>query len=102
MKRVFTTALVNAVATAVYVAIVGTFVSYVARMKLGLAHPRLIPIAMLMLLVLSVATTGALIFGRPILWYLDGRHREALTLLVCTLGIFLGLTVAVLVALVFS
>jgi hypothetical protein len=51
---------------------------------------------------LSSAVTGALVLGRPILWYLDGKRKEAVALVLCALGIFLALTVAVLAALVVS
>jgi hypothetical protein len=102
MRKLLTTAVVNAGATALYVAIVGTFLSYAGRMKLGQAHPRLIPIAMLMLFVFSAAVTGALMLGRPILWYLDGKRKEAVALVLWTIGIFLALTLAVLAALVVS
>jgi hypothetical protein len=46
----------------------------------------LVPVAMLMLLVLSAAVMGLLVFGRPILMYLDGKKREAVTFLGYTLG----------------
>lgn len=55
----------------------------------------LAPIFMLSLLVFSVAMMGILIFGRPILWYLDGKKKEAVTLLAYTLGVFLLLTLVV-------
>ncbi len=37
-------------------------------------------VAMLLLLVFSVAVMGVTIFGRSILWYLDGHKKEALLL----------------------
>jgi hypothetical protein len=54
----------------------------------------LVPIAMLSLLVFSVALTGSLIFGRPVLCYLDGKKKEAIYLLAYTLG-FLFLFAAI-------
>ncbi len=100
MNTIIKTAAVNAVATAVYVVIVGAFVSHAGKMKLGRAHPTLIPIAMLMLLVFSAAVTGGLIFGKPALWYLDGRKKEGLALLLYTLGIFFVLTIVTLLILI--
>lgn len=44
------------------------------------------PVAVLMLLVLSAAVMGTLVFGRPILMYLDGKKREAVVFLGYTLG----------------
>jgi hypothetical protein len=40
-----------------------------------------------------------LILGRPALWYLDGRKKEALSLLISTLAIFLGITLLALLVL---
>lgn len=39
------------------------------------------PVAFLLLLVFSVATMGMTIFGRSIMWYLDGQKKEAVKLL---------------------
>jgi len=44
---------------------------------------------MLLVLVFSAALTGILIFGRPAIWYLDGKKSEALFLLFYTLGALL-------------
>ncbi len=44
------------------------------------------PALILLLLTLSVAVVGSLIFIRPALWALDGRKKEALVLLFYTLG----------------
>ena len=53
---------------------------------------------MLMLLVFSAAFTGFLIFGKPIMWYLDNKKKEAFSLLIYTLSLFLIIT---LIALLF-
>ncbi|MEK9183654.1 MAG: hypothetical protein AAB890_01090 [Patescibacteria group bacterium] len=59
------------------------------------------PIIMLLLLVLSASIMGVLVFGRPILLYLDNQKKDALTMLFYTLGclavIFLLTVVAVLI-----
>jgi hypothetical protein len=44
------------------------------------------PIAILMLFVLSAAIVGALVLGRPILLYLEGKKSEALKMFGYTLG----------------
>jgi hypothetical protein len=85
-KYILKTALLNSVATAVYVSIIGSFPFFAGRMNIVEKTP-LIPIFMLMLFVFSAALTGTLVFGRSILWYLDGKKQEALSLLACTLGI---------------
>jgi len=53
------------------------------------------PIAILMLLVLSAAVVGMLVFGRPILVFLDGRKREAVMMAITTVASIAVLTLAV-------
>jgi len=54
----------------------------------------LAPIAALSLLVVSAATMGLLIFGKPVMLYIDGKKREAVmmaTYTVCFLGAYTAL-----------
>jgi hypothetical protein len=91
-------ALTNAALTALYIAAVASFLFYVPHF-LGAdqkADTVLIPIAMLLLFVFSAGLTGFLVFGRPVLWYLDGNKKEALSLLGYTLGGLLIIMVIVL------
>ena len=53
------------------------------------------PIAFLMLFVLSATIVGALVLGRPILFYLDGLKKEAVKLFIYTVGCLLALTIIV-------
>ena len=52
----------------------------------GKADNFLMPVAMLLLFVLSAAITGALVLGKPILLYLDNKKEDALKLFGWTLG----------------
>ncbi|MBP7005847.1 hypothetical protein KBB27_01860 [Patescibacteria group bacterium] len=61
----------------------------------------LIPIAMLLLFVFSAALTGSLILGRPVLWYLDGKKKEAIILFIMTLGFLFLATLFAFLALIF-
>lgn len=61
----------------------------------------LIPIAMLLLFVFSAALTGSLILGRPVLWYLDGKKKEAILLFMMTLGFLFLATLFAFLALIF-
>lgn len=95
MNKITKTATINALATAGYIALVGSFLHYAP--KIFNAPPDtpdtlFVPIAMLSLLVLSAAITGYLIFGEPIFWYLDGKKKEALSLLTQTLAILSVIT----------
>lgn len=89
-------ALVNSLGIGVYVILVASLM-YLAEGGVFGENPSVfIPIAMLMLFVFSAAFTGFLMFGRPVMWYLDGKKKEALSLLIYTLGFFLFITLIVL------
>lgn len=80
-------AVLNAAGTAIYVALVATFFSNAPRLFRAVTEKTaLIPMAMLLLFVLSASITGGLILGRPVLWYLEGKKKEAVTLFIATLG----------------
>lgn len=86
-------AVLHALATALYIAAVASFLFYVPKFfGPNRADTVLVPVVMLSLFVFSAALTVLLIFGRPVLWYAEGRKQEALSLLVATLGIFLAIT----------
>ncbi len=55
-------------------------------------------VTILMLFVISAAVSGALILGKPVLLYLDGKKKEALELFGFTLGWLLIFLVVLLVA----
>ncbi|MBI2476012.1 MAG: hypothetical protein HYV67_02110 [Candidatus Taylorbacteria bacterium] len=101
MNAIVKNAFKNAVATAVYVAAVASFLFYAPQSFGPAKNTVLVPIAMLLLFVFSAAFTGFLVFGRPALWYLDGKKEEALSLLVYTLLIFLVITLIALFGLIF-
>ena len=84
------TAFLHAALMGLYIVAISTFLSHTSQI-FGPEEPKtvLVPIMMLSRLVFSAALMGSLIFARPILWYLDGRKREAVWLLVYMLGAFL-------------
>jgi hypothetical protein len=90
-------ALINAGVTALY--IVG-LVTFIANMESVIEESFLVPALMLILFVFSAAFTAAMILGRPILWYLDGKKKEAVSLFIWTLGCFfvMGLALFVIIA----
>lgn len=89
-NNIIKNAAVNVVGTALYIVTVASFMSYTphlfAEKDGGDPKTVLVPIVMLLLFVLSAAITGSLVFGRPVLWYLDGQKKEAISLLAHTLG----------------
>lgn len=100
MNKIKLTALINAVATALYIISVGFFFYYGTLVKIGRVNTILAPITMLMLFVFSAALTGFLIFGKPALMYIDGKKKEALALLSYTLTFFSIITLAAITLLV--
>ncbi|MEK7508128.1 MAG: hypothetical protein AAB602_03550 [Patescibacteria group bacterium] len=103
MKPIIKIAFLNAMLTFLYVAVIATFMFYAPTLFGKERNDTvLVPIVMLSLLVFSAALTGALIFGRPALWYVDGKKKEAILLLAYTLGIFFIITIIAVCALYFS
>ena len=92
MKGVIKYAVLNSLGTAAYIVFVVSSIFFFGNKFSGGDETILIPIAMLMLFVFSAAFTSTLFLGRPIIWYLNGKKREALSLLFYTLGIFLAIT----------
>lgn len=100
-KNTIRYAILNALGTALYVSTIASCLFYASAI-FGPDEPKgtaLIPIMMLLLLVFSVAVVGLLIFGRPVLWYLDGRKKEAVSLVISTLVIIFMIIVCVAMAL---
>lgn len=95
-KTIVKRALINALATAAYVTVIGLFMAN-ANTFFGREDKFLTPVVVLLLLVLSAAVTGSLLFGQPAMWYVDGKKKPALQLLGATLA---SLAVITLVAMV--
>lgn len=95
--KIITYALANALWTVLYIILVGTLFNSAPAIFGRGDDTVFIPIIMLLLFVLSASITGGLILGRPILWYLDGKKKDALILLGYTLGIFFIVTILMVV-----
>ncbi|MCL5666889.1 MAG: hypothetical protein M1383_03905 [Patescibacteria group bacterium] len=89
----------HAVAITLYVGLVAWLMSNGNRL-FGVEDQNVVtPLAMLMLLVLSAAIVGTLIFLRPVLLYLDNLRKEAVVFLFSTLGWLLLFTVVIFILL---
>lgn len=77
----------NGLLAAGYIAVVASALFYGNHFVPGPDTP-FIPMAMLGLFVLSVATMGWLFVGQPVIEYVDGRKKEAVELFGWTLGTF--------------
>jgi hypothetical protein len=80
-------ALTNAVAAALYVFLVALFMTNAQNIFGNQPDGVLAPTIVLLLLVVSAAVMGIVIFGLPIMWYLDGKKREAVQLTLWTVGL---------------
>ena len=85
----------NAAGAALYIIAVATFLSHAEKIfgPDTAEKTPLIPMFMLSLLVVSAAITGFAVFGKPAMWYLDGKKKEAVSLLAATLGFLAVITV---------
>lgn len=88
MNQIQKNALLHALATSLYIILIGAFMFYGSQIKLGRANLVLVPISLLLLFVFSAALTGFLIFGKPAQMYIDGKKKEALSLISYTLVFF--------------
>ena len=98
-KKIILYGIMHAACAVLYVALVALTMSQ-AKDLLGPMHQAFGMTAFLLLFVVSAALMGLTIFGRPILWYLDGQKREALSLVYYTLIFLILITALVFFALV--
>ena len=81
----------NALAAAAYIGIVGIVINFAATNKLG-SNSVLAPVALISLFTLSAGTMGYIFLTHPVMYYLDGKKKEAVNLFLKTLGTFALLT----------
>lgn len=95
-KPLLKVAALNALGTVLYITLVSTLMFNAEHIfGNGKEDIVLIPIAMLLLFVLSASIISSLVLGRPILWYLEGKKNEAVSLFIATLGfLFLAMITA--------
>ena len=88
---------INALLAALYIVFVVLLITYGPAYVRDKPDTILAPMAMLSLLVFSVALMGYLFFLQPVAMYLEGQKREAMELFTKTLGAFAVITGIVLV-----
>ena len=88
-------ALLHSLGVLIYTSLIAAFL-FNGEKIFGKVNSFLMPAAMLLLLVLSSAITGALVLGKPILLYLDNQKADALKLFFWTLGWLAIITIIVL------
>ena len=86
-KKFIQQAFVLALGEVVYISLVALLMFGVQKFFGSKPDPAIIaPIAFLLLLVISASISGALILGKPVMLYLDGRKKEAVQLFALIVG----------------
>ena len=99
MVKIIKRALIDAISTIIYIILVGSFIFSLQIFALE-KDIIIIPIAMLLLFVCSAAITGFLVFGKPVMLYIDGKKKEAILLLRYTIGILFLITLILFIFLI--
>ena len=80
-KKIIKQAFLLALGEGVYITLVALLMFGIQKLFGGKPDPVIIaPLAFLLLFVISAAISGALILGKPMMFYLDGKKKEALQL----------------------
>lgn len=95
-KNIVQWSLINGLAVVAYVSLIAWLFSTGERV-FGKMSTFWGPFALLLLLVLSAAIVGYLVFGRPIILYLENQKKSALRLLAYTIGWLFLTTIIVLI-----
>ena len=91
MNKIIKRAFIDGFGTAAYIILIVLFV-FSLQSFAQKKDTIIIPMAMLLLFVTSAAITGFLVFGKPAMLYLDGKKKEAVSLLGYTIGILFLIT----------
>ena len=100
-KSIIGYSLLNAVLSVAYIALVATFMTNAEALP-GPVKGVLVAMMFLLVFVISASVMGILVFGRPVVWYLDGLKREAITLAISTVGFLALIAVIVFITLVLN
>ncbi|TAK96037.1 hypothetical protein EPO05_02680 [Patescibacteria group bacterium] len=86
-KKIIQQAFLLALGEVAYISLVALLMFTVGKLFGDKPDPVIIaPIAFLLLFVISAAVSGALILGKPLTLFLEGKKKEALQLFSCTVA----------------
>jgi len=91
---------INAVLASAYVAMISQVIRN-GEALFGEMKDAYGPMAFLLLFVVSAAVMAIVIFGQPIIWYLDGFKKEGVRLAICTVIALFIITLIILISLAF-
>jgi len=83
--KIILSSFLHALGVLIYVALVALIMQN-GNQLFGQANGAIGIVAVLMLLVLSVTVVGLLIFGKAVMFYMDGHKKEAISLLLYIIG----------------
>jgi hypothetical protein len=95
-EKIVTHSLLHALMATGYVMLVSFIMQHADRL-LGPDKTILAPVSVLMLFTLSAAVMASLVFGRPLMLYLDGKKKDAVKMAGGTIG-FLALITLLIIA----
>ena len=93
MNKIIKRALIDSLGTAAYIIFIVLLIFSLQGLFSEKEDIIIIPVAMLLLFVSSASITGFLVFGKPVMLYIDGKKREAVSLLLYTVGILFLITI---------
>jgi len=82
----------NAVGASLYVFVIVMVMNALTASRANTPDMPLDIFVVLMLFSVSAGVMAALVFGKPVMWYMDGRHKEAVLLLGWTIGFMAAIT----------
>jgi hypothetical protein len=92
MKPDVKSALINSLLASLYVTVVATLMYFMGQNHIGNNNTILVPIVMILLFLLSAAITSWLIFGKPAQLFLEGKKKEAISMVGYTIGFLAAIT----------
>ncbi len=82
MNKLFKQSILYSVSALAYIVLVAFFMNNASRLFGNDDKGIMAPIAVLLLLVLSVSVMGVLMFGKAVLMYLDNNKKDAVKLVI--------------------
>jgi len=95
----FKNPIINGLSASAYIIFVVTVMTFVTQPLKNKPDTFFAPITFLSVLTLSVAVMAFLFFYQPMLLFIEGKKKEAVSLFVKTVGIFAAITAVILILL---
>jgi len=95
----FKNPIINGLSASAYIIFIVTVMTFVTQPLKNKPDTFFAPITFLSVLTLSVAVMAFLFFYQPMLLFIEGKKKEAVSLFVKTVGIFAAITAVILILL---